>query len=315
MKTLTRIYPGLLLFAMGFSANGAETQRLVNIRDSYPSASPDGTQLVFQSNRTGTAQLFIQGMDGGDIRQLTTLERGAETPVFSPDGARILFGAYVGEGDNNVFVMEPDGGGITQLTSGPGYDGHPHWSADGQRIVFNSDRNTPDPDAGWSDRWHDIYSMRADGSDVQRHTWCEAVCTYGSFSPDGQKVLYRKVIRGAGLNWALQPIEKNSEVFVADPDGSNEVNLSDHPAFDGWPVWSPDGQWIAFASNRAGPELTGQVWLIRPDGSGLRQLTEGEWSHVQPAWSADSRSIFAYQGRETEQYEFGSVVRITVAMD
>ena len=107
----------------------------------------------------------------------------------------------------------------------------------------------------------------------------------------------------------------NYEIYSMNPDGSDVRQLTNSPRDDAQAAWSPDGTKIAFASNRAGPELTGQVWLIRPDGSKLTQLTEGEWSHVQPAWSADSRSIFAYQGRETEQYEFGSVVRITVAMD
>jgi Tol biopolymer transport system component len=177
MNIKPNIFSALLL-VLGTSHAQAETQRLINIRDMYPSASPDGRQLVFQSNRTGSNQLFIMSMDGSDIRQLADFPLGAETPVFSPDGQRIAFAVYVGEDNNDVFTINTDGSDLKQLTESLGYDGHPHWSADGKRIVFNSDRTSPDPDASWSDRWHEIFSMKADGSDVRQHTNCKSVPDY-----------------------------------------------------------------------------------------------------------------------------------------
>jgi len=306
-----RLYITLLLL-LGSEFVLAQTQRLINTRDMYPSVSPDGKQLVFQSNRTGTNQIFIMNVDGSDLKQLADFSMGAETPVFSPDGQHIVFDVYVGEDNNDVFIIKADGSDLKQLTNSPGYDGHPHWSFDGQRIVFNSDRTSPDPTAGWSNRWHEIFSMKADGSDVRQHTRCEAVCTFGSFSPDGKKVLYRKVIKAAGLNWELGSIEKNSEIFTSDITGKNEINLTKNAAFDGWPAWSPNGQQIAFASNRSGPALTGQIWIMKPDGSGMRQISQGPWSHAQPAWAFDGQSIYAYQLKETAEYEFGSVVSIKV---
>jgi len=290
----------------------AQTQRLINTRDMYPSVSADGTKLVFQSNRNGSNQIFIMNVAGGEIRQLGDFPLGAETPVFSPDGQRIVFDVYVGENNNEVFTINADGSGLEQLTDSPGYDGHPHWSADGQRIVFNSDRASPDLSVGWDDRWHEIFSMKADGSDVRQHTRCQAVCTYGSLSPNNKKVLYRKVIKAAGFNWELGSIEKNSEIFIADSDGKNEINISNNAAFDGWPVFSPDGQRIAFASNRSGPARTGQIWLMNSDGTDLQQLSKGPWSHAQPAWTFDGQAVYAYQLSETADYEFGSIVSIKV---
>jgi len=302
----------MLLIFLGTNVSQAQTQRLINTRDMYPSASADGKQVVFQSNRTGSNQLFILSSEGGELRQLGDFPLGAETPVFSPDGQRIVFDVYVGENNNDVFTINVDGSDLKQLTNTPGYDGHPHWSADGQRIVFNSDRTSPDPNAEWSDRWHEIFSMNADGGDVRQHTRCKAVCTFGSLSPDGKKVLYRKVIKAAGFNWELGSIEKNSEIFITDIDGDNEINISNNAAFDGWPAFSPDGNRIAFASNRSGPSRTGQIWLMNTDGSGLQQITQGPWSHAQPAWAFDGQSIYAYQLIETEDYEFGSIVRLEV---
>ena len=57
-----------------------------------------------------------------------------------------------------------------------------------------------------------------------------------------KRITYRKVIDGPAFQWDLSAIGRNSEVFVADADGSNEVNASKDAAFDGWPVWSPDGK-------------------------------------------------------------------------
>src|SRR5260370_34218985 len=66
----------------------------------------------------------------------------------------------------------------------------------------------------------------------------------------------------------------NSEVFVATNDGTNSRNITNNPAFDGWPAWSPDGKWIAFASNR---ESAYQIYIMDENGGDekLRAHTEG----------------------------------------
>ena len=88
--------------------------------------------------------------------------------------------------------------------------------------------------------------MKPDGTDVRQQTRFHTVCTYGSFSPDMKHIVYRKVIDGPAFQWDLSTIGRNSEVFVANADGSSEVNLSKNAAFDGWPAWSADGKRVAF---------------------------------------------------------------------
>lgn len=283
------------------------SRRLTSVINSYPSPSPDGLRVLFQSNRTGRYEIYVVNADGSGVVQLTDRPGDNVTPVWSPDGSRIAYAGSPG-GNSDIYVMTADGREWKRLTDDPGDDSHPHWSANGRRIIFNSARTTQDPDADWSSQWHEIFSMNADGTDLHQHTDHHTVCTYPSFSPDGTKIAYRKVTDTPAFAWDLTSAQRNSEVFVADADGSNEVNLSNNAAFDGWPAWSPDGARIVFASNRAGPANVGQLYIVNVDGTGLRQITGGPWSHAQPAWSLDGKKIFAYELLETEAYEFGDVV-------
>ena len=281
-------------------------RRVTNVKDAYPMLSPDGTRLLFQSDRTGDWEIYTVKPDGTDLVRLTTSPGADAGPVWSPDGKRIAFASERDAGDSEIYVMNADGSGVRRLTKQPGDDSHPHWSPDGSRIVFNSARTTPDLKADWSTQFHEIFTMAADGSDVRQVTRFQTVSTYPSFSPDGKKIVFRRVTNDQGRLWDLTTVPRNSEVFVIDLDGSNPVNLSNNAAYDGWPAWSPDGARIVFSSNRAGPANIGQLYAVDAGGGSAQKLTEGPGSFVQPSWSRDGKRIYAHQHWETE--EFGSVM-------
>lgn len=269
--------------------------RITKVVDAYPMLSPDGSLVVFQSNRSGKMELYTMRSDGSDVKQLTRTDHDEGTPVWSPDGKQILYAVDMGNGNEEVFIMDADGTNVRRLTDHPASDGHPHWSPDGARIIFNSARTTPDLKEPWSRQWHEIFTMKTDGSDVRQLTHCKSICTYGVMSPDGRKIAYRKVTQTPGFNWDMTMGARNSEIFVADADGGNEVNVSKSAAYDGWPMWSPDGQWLLFSTNRNGKPLVGELFVVRPDGTGLHQISTTKESLVQPSWSKDGKSIFASQ--------------------
>ena len=132
-------------------------------------------------------------------------------------------------------------------------------------------------------------------------------------SPDGKSVAHRKTLALAGLSWAQQPIERNSEVFVTMLDGTTSTNLSNSPAYDGWPTWSPDGRWLVFTSNRGQPPNVGQIFAIRPNGTGLAQLTEG-LSKAQPTLSPDGKRLYFYENVETDQFEMGHIASKEISL-
>lgn len=305
----------LLVHSFLFSQTGnlKNTKRVTNVIDSYPMLSPDGQRICFQSNRTGDWEIFVMNIDGSNLQQLTHAPGFDGGPVWSPDGKKIVFPSER-DNDPEIYIMDADGAHQKRLTNTPGDDSHPHWFPDGSTIIFNSARTTPDLKAPWGKQWHELFSMNTSGADVKQITSFKTVCTYPSVSPDGKKIAFRRVIDGPAFNWDLSSNEnnRNSEVFVMDIDIKNATNVSKSPGFDGWPSWSPDGTRIVFSSNRGGPANIGQLYVANADGSLLQKFFDFQGSLVQPTWSKDGKTIYAYQAFETSEFEYGNIVSLEI---
>jgi TolB protein len=259
------------LFAVVSQIAVGAPQPITGIENAFPSWSPDGSKLVFQSNRTGDFHLYLMNPDGTGVRDVTPTLKDCRNPSFSPDGSKLVF--YSGaSGNDEIFVMNADGTGVRNLTNNPASDIHPHWSPDGKTIVFNSLRD--DHDA------YDVYRMNADGSGVTRLTATREDETCVQFSQDGKRVVF---LRGFG--------DGNDDIMIAGPDLKDAVNLSDTPnANEGWPSWSPDGTRVLFSSRRTGVMV---VYVINADGTGLRALTDGTATSedARATWSPDGSQI------------------------
>jgi TolB protein len=276
------------------------TTKLTNIETSYPYWSPDGTQIVFQSDRNdGNSEIYTMKADGTDIKRLTTNKGMDETPIWSPDGKHILFCSDRDHGNVEIYLMDTDGKNQRNISNHPAHDGHPNISPDGKRIIFHSNRNMH-PDSAKLNPFgknskHDLFEMDLDGKNIKQVTESPRWDTYPDISPDGKKIAFRRIIPSDMSNYT-----SNSEVFVADRDGKNAFNLSKYPDHDGWPAWSPDGKIIAFASDR---ERLGnwQLYLIHPDGTGLKRLTEfdsQEAVFAKPQWSPDGKRLICTRSKD-----------------
>lgn len=130
--------------------------------DGDPAYSPDGSKILFVSDRSGDSDIYSMNADGSHQTRLTHSGQLDDRPSWSPDGTRIAFGRGKGDGgDLSVYVMAPNGRDQHQLV--PGLGREPTWSPDGRWLAFVSDR----------DGHSNIFVARADGTDLRQitHDW------------------------------------------------------------------------------------------------------------------------------------------------
>jgi Tol biopolymer transport system component len=152
--------------------------------------SPDGKKIVFDSNRTGSSEIWVCDSDGSNAVQLTSLGSNSGSPRWSPDGKRVAFDSNV-DGQWEIYVISADGGKPKRLTSNPASDDVPSWSHDGKWIYFASNRSGEDQ----------VWKVPLDGGEAA------PVTHKGGFealeSPDGQWVYYTKDEGAASSLWKI----------------------------------------------------------------------------------------------------------------
>jgi TolB protein len=278
--------------------------------DRNPTVSPDGTRVLFQSDRSGRGALYVRAVDGGPVTVL--LDSGDEPtyPDWSPDGRRIAFAAEV-DGEDEIFVMNVDGSERRRITDHPAREGHPRWSPDGSRIFFNSERVASEPGAPQGEDVVDIFSVRPDGSDLVRHTHCRSECSYPSLSPDGRRLLFRRVFWREGADGARI---RDSEIVTTAVDGSDERNLTNDPAYDVYPIWSHDGRFVYFSSVRPANGMM-HLWRVKPEGGAAERISGGDWGHRQAVPDRQGRKIYVFAFRRTGQTDLGYIAAIDAPAD
>jgi TolB protein len=217
--------------------------------NSYPAWSPDGTQIAFASDRSGTMNIYVMSAGGENVRALTKGLDICRAPAWSPDGKKIAFCRHVDNLLPVIYIMNADGGNARRLTEEDSYD--PAWSPDGKRIAFTSYRS------GTGFR---LYVMDGDGKNVSELTTNDNTFgyVYPAWSPDGKKIVYS------------DSVEETLELFAIDADGKNRKQLTREKGMNVYPTWSRDGKRIFF--QHLNEHDVGPVYAIDADGSNRKEL-------------------------------------------
>jgi Tol biopolymer transport system component len=262
-------------------AAGNVGTRLVTGQPAVYAWTIDGSRIAFQTFRDCNWEIYSMNPDGTDLTNVTRNGFTDGDPAVSPDGKRIAFHTNR-DGNYEIYVANADGSGQPQrLTSNGFFDRNPAWTRDG-RIVFQSDR------AGSEDIW----IMNADGSGQTQLTFDSGSDQDPAASPvDASKLAF-----ASNMGGTLQ-------IYLMTISGTNVTgmtNLSSNTATEFNPAWSPDGQKIAFNSDRGGPRA---VWVMSVSNpADAAQLTHTSFEDLNPTWAPDGQEI-AYQSDQNPQQE------------
>ena len=220
--------------------------------DSYPSIARNGT-IAFLNSRSRNLLVLYSPPDGAPTTLLTDSSR-LWAPAFSPDGKEVVYSRDQPDGLWHLWIIPSEQGPARQITSGKAPEIYPRFAPDGATIFFNT----------WGGEPLNIWHVSSQGG-APRPATTPTVGSdaYADVSPDGRSIVFTRTEN------------KISRLYVAPADGTGVPRrILDTPGTV--PRWSPNGEWISFSPNRS---FSSGVFIVHPDGTGLRQLAHtGGWA-------------------------------------
>ncbi len=236
------------------------TSSFVNAEDPVP--SPDGTQVAFRGDATGTNEdLWVVNVDGSGLRQLTNDAQHEGYPAWSPDGAQIAFMRHITPELNVIMLMNADGSNQRMINNRPVLGGL-SFNPGGGSVIWGCPRRDG------------LINVNTDGSNER----VQAGSQFGDLGPQWSSNGLLLAVDFA----TILADDRDDHIFVMNPDGSGRRQVTSGPGGNRLAWWGPGSNQLTFASKRVG---TYQIWIVNADGSNLQQLTNSATHEVdQPAW-------------------------------
>ena len=242
----------------------------------FPSLSPDGKTVVYASRASGNWDIYLLRVGGSNPINLTKDSTSDDSqPAFSPDGERIVFRSEREGG--GIFLMGATGESVTRV-SDFGYS--PSWSPDGAEILVGTEK-IPQPSTRPTKS--QIWTINIDSN--TRRLLSEGDALQPTYSPHKYRVAYWGRPSKAG---------QREDIWTIPAAGGEAVRVTSGTTIDVNPVWSPDGKYLYFSSNRGGSM---NVWRVAIDEKSGATLAEPEPVTTIGAATSALQLSFARDGR------------------
>ncbi|MBI1746114.1 MAG: PD40 domain-containing protein [Acidobacteria bacterium] len=256
----------------------------------------------------------------GNIKQLTFGGENAEA-YFSPDGRKLIFqSTRDGHKCDQIYTMNLDGSQMRLVSNGKGHCTCGYFFSNGKRIIYASTylagaECPPAPNMAQGYVWalyksYDIFSAKADGSDIKRLTRTDGYDAECTISPDGKRIVFTSVRDG------------DLDIYSMKLDGSDVKRLTNQLGYDGGAFYTPDNRQIVYrAHHPTEPKEVEEyqtllkqgllrprkleIYMMKADGSDQRQVTRNGAANFAPYMHPDGkRIIFASNMDDPKQRNF-----------
>jgi TolB protein len=227
-------------------------------------------RIVFQRESVAgdhtQADLFTVHPDRLGLRRLTaTPDFNEFGPAWSADGGRIAFWRTRAPfGPGSVWVMNGDGSGRRRLTSGADAR-DPAWNPAGTRLVYQQD--------------FDLFTLRVSDGRGRRQLTSEPSLDFEpAWAPGGRRIAFTRGFATGDVG----------DIYLLHRRTGTISRVTHSPAYDHQVAWAPHGRWLVFERDFTSSSA---IFIVRPNGTGLRRLTPGDHFDNSPAWSPNDRRI------------------------
>jgi len=283
------------------TTGGSAMQLTQSGHDSSPVWSPDGKTLAFLSSRAGESQVYLLSLEGGEAHALTKLSTGADIVKWSPDGKTIAFTSSVypdckDDDCNSKHDAEKEKSKMkAHVAEHLLYRHWTHWN-DGKRghlFVVPADGSGAPRDLTAGANYDVPPDERSGPGDI-------------NFAPDGKEICFTAVTD------KMEAVSTNADLFLVPVAGGEAKRITTQPGFDGNPVYSPDGKYIAYHAQLAA-EYESDRWRVmlydRQSGKNENLSESFDRSANELAWSPDSKTIYFTAEDETLQPVYAMAAR------